>query len=505
MKKIKLSGLSDKGMVRKENEDNFLIHAVGRKVFIVVADGMGGQAGGKDASRTVVETFKEYVDLNQDRLGEEELLNDFIILSNTRVRELAREKYQGRIIGSTCTAAVIREKKHTDKNKKRASLEVVCAHVGDSRLYYLHDKTPEQMTLDHTMLQKLIEADALSQQEIADYAHKNIVYKSINGDENFEPDPVKVFDIEMDDALLFCTDGLYNDVAPEEFTKAIQGTDTLNEAADYLVNLAKYRGGEDNITVVLLEYGNYHRPKEVELEKIPKIRRNGWRKKRNGILAGLFVLLFAAVGMMWLVLNENKTTDIPVQNKPAVRRAALSLRSKPISLPASTDFEDLNKLVIPRIQDISNTNNVFNKESLPRFIIEDDGAVVKDNITGLMWSLLEFDFPLSYQDAEDIVSLWNIENRFGYNDWRLPTIEEAVSLLKSESNMEGLFIDQKLASWPEWIWTADTVSEYINQAWKVGYVHGFKDYLVRDDKTSLVDVRFVRKLNGGNIKIPKKD
>lgn len=307
MENLQIRCLSDTGLVRTENEDSHWSQNFSDMAVLVVADGMGGQLGGREASQIVVETCRELFDQNRTRLEPDELLNDCLELANRKIHDISQTEFQGRPVGSTCTLALVKEKMEQLRGAEEKALEVFCAHVGDSRLYHLQGSKISQITTDHTMLQKLLDANALSAAEADNYAHKNIIYKSLNGDEKLEFDPIIRFDFLWGDALLICSDGLFNYLGDDEFSEILEGTQSLGDAADYLVNLAKFRGGDDNITVCLLEYGKFPRQKSVKLKKIRKIRRAGGKKKKIAVLLVLFILLAAASGLLWITLkNESE-------------------------------------------------------------------------------------------------------------------------------------------------------------------------------------------------------
>ena len=295
MNKIKIFGISDVGMVRTENEDSFLIIEENDEVLACVADGMGGHIGGRVASTTTVNTIKEYYNNNREKAPIEEIIEDSMILSNNKIKEKSLELGSGKSMGTTCTIAVINSihEKENEKQKTKNELSVSYGHIGDSRLYHFSKNNIEQISKDHSMLQRLLDSGTLKPEDAEDYQYKNVIYKSLGGMDVLKLDPPEKFSINEGDILLLCSDGLTGYIKDDELLNIVKGKKDIVDAAKYMINLTKHRGGDDNITVVILEYGNYKRDKKIKLKKYSIVKRGIKKsppKKRLAILLLLLII-----------------------------------------------------------------------------------------------------------------------------------------------------------------------------------------------------------------------
>ena len=459
VKDIKVFALSDVGKVREKNEDSFVVKLYDDLAVLVVADGMGGYLGGKAASEAVVDSVRRLFDLNGRRLPPAELIEDCLALSNRKIGELSRSRFEGLMVGSTVAIAVVRPP------------AVSFANLGDSRLYHFRHSWPAQMTTDHTMLQKLLEAGALKAEEAAGYAHKNIVYKSLNGDENLEIEPARTFTLEWGDVILLCSDGLSNHVRPEDMSRILQGTPNLRKAAEYMIALANHRGGDDNITVVLLEYGEYPRDKGLKLERIPRRKKPVLPKGRYRALVPLFALLAASIALLiaglkdkgrfsdWLaqltgnqreragVEEGGETSEFP-REEP--RTARILLRSKGKYLTE----EEAKAACVSKGLFCGPWNPKGGFTHIFEEIDTKEAGFILDRTTGLMWLRKETAF-LSFGEAENRLREMNGISLGGYSDWRLPTLEEAASLLRADPGADAAHIADVFPASMDMIWTAD--------------------------------------------------
>jgi serine/threonine protein phosphatase PrpC len=126
------------------------------------------------------------------------------------------------------------------------------AHVGDSRLYLFNKDTVEQLTRDHSLVQRLIELDQLTPAEAAEHPNKNMLYRALGQGETIEVDTL-TRRLPPKSRLLICSDGLWNQVEDKEIADIIKQTANPQEACNKLIALANARGGGDNVTVLLLQ------------------------------------------------------------------------------------------------------------------------------------------------------------------------------------------------------------------------------------------------------------
>jgi protein phosphatase len=229
---------SDRGRTRPGNEDNFYR---GTTVF-AVADGMGGHNAGEIASETAVGPLAALDGHAWDSAAEaERALADAVRSANTDVVEQAAANPDYRGMGTTLTAVLIRD----------GRLHV--AHVGDSRAYlYRPAEGMSQLTTDHTLVEQLVREGRLSRDEIATHPQRSVITRAIGVESDVEVDTLPPLQLEPDDQILLCSDGLSGPVGDEEIARILAQTPDGDEACDALVRAANRAGGPDNITVVLL-------------------------------------------------------------------------------------------------------------------------------------------------------------------------------------------------------------------------------------------------------------
>ncbi|MFB3817363.1 MAG: Stp1/IreP family PP2C-type Ser/Thr phosphatase [Candidatus Methylomirabilales bacterium] len=242
---------SDVGRKRSGNEDAFcLAPALG---LFLVADGMGGHAAGEVASRLAVETVQQAV--ARYLAGEEAaVLRDpdpklspagnalvgGIRLANRAIFEAAsrRPEYEG--MGTTLVAALCRDE------------TVTLAHVGDSRIYRVRGDAIQQMSRDHSLVQEQVDEGLLTAVEAQDSALRHLITRALGIRGSVEADVTEA-GAEPGDAWLLCSDGLSDLVEDEEMLAAVRAHADPDEACRALVERANYRGGDDNITVLIVQ------------------------------------------------------------------------------------------------------------------------------------------------------------------------------------------------------------------------------------------------------------
>ena len=235
---------TDLGLKRAQNEDSVATWIPddpaerGRGALLVVADGMGGSRAGEVASQltvdTVVKTYREAP--GQDVLAD---LEHAVAAANQIVHEQSVANPDLRGMGTTCTALVVR------------GAEAFLAHVGDSRAYALRDGRIRQLTHDHSLVAQLVQSRQITPEQARVDPRRNLVTRSIGVAETVEIDAEHVDGaLRNGDTLILCTDGLHGLVSDDEIAGLASGGD-LDRAAEQLVDLAKERGGHDNISLIL--------------------------------------------------------------------------------------------------------------------------------------------------------------------------------------------------------------------------------------------------------------
>ncbi|MBF0440597.1 MAG: Stp1/IreP family PP2C-type Ser/Thr phosphatase [Oligoflexales bacterium] len=243
---LKANGQTNVGKIRNTNQDSFLID-IEQKLFIV-ADGMGGHAGGEIASRLCVQEISKFLQKNDPVFKHSQkkdavtypqiasVMTNAVNYASSKIYENALEDPTLRGMGTTATVV------------KVSSDKAFCAHVGDSRLYLFRAGYIYQITHDHSLVSEQVRAGLLSEEEAASHHLRNVITRSVGYQEEEDVDTVSV-DLEKDDFLLLCSDGLHGKVTDVEIAMSLKlhGLDATTE----LINLANDRGGEDNITVVI--------------------------------------------------------------------------------------------------------------------------------------------------------------------------------------------------------------------------------------------------------------
>jgi serine/threonine protein phosphatase PrpC len=249
MLKIESAGISDIGRRRKQNEDSMFLDD--RMGLYVVADGMGGHNAGEVASKLVVETIRDYIrqnqseDLTEEPVGrdanlskEARLLLAGIQLSNRIVHQtaLSNEAYRG--MGSTVSAVYFTEN------------TFIVANVGDSLIYLIRDGEIEQLAVPHTLIAEQTERDPENAELLwSDFKH--VLTRAMGVDEKVKADISEV-PVFKNDILVICSDGLTDKASAEEILELAYNRSS-DKACKSLVDLANARGGDDNITAIVLK------------------------------------------------------------------------------------------------------------------------------------------------------------------------------------------------------------------------------------------------------------
>jgi len=231
--------LSEIGKVRKENEDSYLVSM--ERGLYAVADGMGGYAGGQVASGIAIRILDEEVAslVSPDNCSCSEMLLNSLLKANKQILEQGKdEEYFG--MGTTVTAARLFPGK------------LCIAHIGDSRAYLFREGSFRLLTQDHSLVNELLQKGELTMEEALNHPRRNILTRALGVNEQPQIDLLDL-SVQKGDLLLLCTDGLYNQVTDEEIQEIFTVQDSLKVKVEKMVNLALERGGNDNITAVLVQ------------------------------------------------------------------------------------------------------------------------------------------------------------------------------------------------------------------------------------------------------------
>jgi PPM family protein phosphatase len=255
---IEVSRQSDIGCVRNNNEDSFgywepeddqLFLRKGR--LAVVADGMGGYEGGQEASRLAVETMLAvYRDFGGD--DPQQALVEALHAAHEQIRRYSFAHPELRGMGTTCTAAAIVGGTHGAGSGTDNYGELYYVHVGDTRLYLIRDGHITRVTRDHSYVERLLEAGMITPEEAEHHPQRNILTAALGTNPDLVMDsPGHPEPLRPEDVLLICSDGLWGQVRDSELLSIVQNK-SAEKAGRQLIELARERGGPDNITVEIL-------------------------------------------------------------------------------------------------------------------------------------------------------------------------------------------------------------------------------------------------------------
>jgi serine/threonine protein phosphatase PrpC len=232
------NALSEVGCVRKDNEDNYLVST--ERGLFVVADGMGGHAGGEVASSIVKRVLDEEIVPSLVDVDYEKILLKALLKANDLILRQGQEQaYFG--MGTTVTAAMFQNE------------NLYITHIGDSRAYLFRTGHLHLLTQDHSLVNELLQKGELTPEEAENHPRRNILTRALGASKNPQIDVLNL-SVQKGDLLLLCTDGLYNQVYEGELADILSGESLLKVKVKKMVNLALERGGNDNITVVLVQY-----------------------------------------------------------------------------------------------------------------------------------------------------------------------------------------------------------------------------------------------------------
>ncbi|HLP89510.1 MAG TPA: Stp1/IreP family PP2C-type Ser/Thr phosphatase [Nostocaceae cyanobacterium] len=238
--KTQFTGSSDPGLIRSNNQDAYYTDPEGR--FFIVADGMGGHAGGEEASRIATQEIKAYLEANwQSSKSTQELLEQALWEANEAILQDQQSNSERADMGTTVVVVVF-----------RAPEPPLCAHVGDSRLYRFRNSKLEQITDDHTWVARAIKIGDISPEEARLHPFRHVLSRCL-GREDLSQIEIQALDLKAGDRLLLCSDGLTEELMDQQISSYLQQAPVLDKVAKNLIEAAKEQGGHDNITVVLVE------------------------------------------------------------------------------------------------------------------------------------------------------------------------------------------------------------------------------------------------------------
>lgn len=274
--RIRLFGRTDVGQIREHNEDNFLIGDLsrrsrslmesdreqlvgGRGTVLAVCDGMGGAAAGEVASQLAVDIVYEKLSQGESPLDHNDLARRLVTAveeAGVRIFNEARADRSRRGMGTTATVAALMDQR------------LFVAQVGDSRAYILRAGRLAQVSRDQSLVNQLIEAGQLTEEEAETFEHNNIILQALGTAETVQVDLTYV-DLRRDDVLLLCSDGLSGMIRSDEIREVLATIPEPLEACRELTERANRAGGHDNITVIVARFDGTLLPERRPDDKEP--------------------------------------------------------------------------------------------------------------------------------------------------------------------------------------------------------------------------------------------
>jgi protein phosphatase len=313
--KITIGTRTDIGCVREANEDSFYVElpeegapkggapqrgvpqggtsqgvaaSANRYALLIVADGMGGQVAGKEASETAVDTVKALFAAKAKGRKPLKDIKRFLVdaFRDANKAVFKKGEAQAANMGTTLTTALI------DNNN------AYIGHVGDSRAYHIRGREIRQVTEDHSLAEDMVKKGKATREEVKTSPMRSMLTRSIGIKEEVMIDEPIGIELEDGDCLVLCTDGLTNLVEAQEIISVVHNTPDAQKACNKLVDMARTRGGHDNITIVAAEFGALKRIKGlgIRAKTVPVKATQGVKRRKVlitaiGVLMAVFILL----------------------------------------------------------------------------------------------------------------------------------------------------------------------------------------------------------------------
>ncbi len=244
------SARSAVGLVRSGNEDS----ALASSRLIAVADGMGGHAAGEVASKIAIRTLAEISSIFTNPEIDAESADDIFLNSaqeiDQNLKAAVNDSPELSGMGTTLTSLFLRDN------------SVALLHIGDSRAYRLRGNTFEQLSVDHTVIQELLNQGAISESDIATHPQRSVLTQVLMGEGSLEL-PLPVFEGKVKDRYLVCSDGLSSVLSEKEIKSLIKGKGR-DEAVNALIDATYINGAPDNVTVVIADIVEEAQPNITE-------------------------------------------------------------------------------------------------------------------------------------------------------------------------------------------------------------------------------------------------
>ena len=237
--------ITDAGCVREQNQDTYQIEKLDKNTLLcLVCDGMGGAKAGNVASALAAEVFVDEIRRtwkeNMEQAQIDQMLQAAVKLANFTVFDQGRQFEEFSGMGTTLVAMLVTER------------ETTVVNVGDSRAYRINEGGISKITVDHSVVEMMVQRGELTREEARNYPGKNFITRAV-GTETIADSDLFHLDLQQGDFLLLCSDGLSNSVDEQEILFEVVHGDEKEKCCQQLLAIAKNRGAPDNVTCVLVQ------------------------------------------------------------------------------------------------------------------------------------------------------------------------------------------------------------------------------------------------------------
>jgi len=299
--KMNIAQKTDVGRQRQDNQDNMSWLSLGGGELFIVADGMGGEVGGRTAADMAIAAIKE--SFEKGGLPVIQLLKTSIEEANRRIHAKGTSgDLKFHKMGTTVVVLFIKDDK------------AYIAHIGDSRIYRYRMGRLERLTKDHSQVQQLVDMGIIKPEEAEDHPDANVITRSLGSkpvvEVDIRPEPETIL---PGDKFLLCTDGLSSLVADREIQAILAEERPVHETCDLLIQTALNKGGHDNVTVQLISFDGQSR-QELPAKKSPKPDRFSFNRSKL-IVIGVAVVVFIAL-LLFLTLLKKEPVKKQASEQP---------------------------------------------------------------------------------------------------------------------------------------------------------------------------------------------
>ncbi|HPS39125.1 MAG TPA: Stp1/IreP family PP2C-type Ser/Thr phosphatase [Candidatus Cloacimonadota bacterium] len=305
---------SDIGMVREKNQDYFGKYSGAFGELIIVCDGMGGYEGGEIASQIAVETIAGHFANLGSTYDEKGELRQSLLYAEQNIADYKESHPEVADMGTTAVLLLIKQNRFW------------YAWVGDSRLYLVRAGKIQRLSRDHSYVQGLLDHGIITEDQAREHPKKNVITKALGANDS-QPDIAGPFSLYEEDKLMLCSDGLYGYFSDEEILQSM--LQEPQEACNQLVEMAKQRGGDDNITIQIVK-------SNVGGEAPKSVHPQGYNLTSLILIGITIILLISVTGIGVSLYHRSRKDKAKIEEDSAKAKKA-----KPSSGEESLSTEDL--------------------------------------------------------------------------------------------------------------------------------------------------------------------